>query len=573
MANKYNVCGILTDTKLSNGQKREYGAIGWYRIVNPLKKLGANITSQYPMMVSPENAMALKKKGVIWFTKMCDADDIDHRFHAHREFTGSKIVLDLDDDPYSVNFDHPDIEEIKDRQAMWDRMVKVADHIVCSTSEIASSVKHANPYVTVIKNAIDPEIWRVKKKKRNDGKIRIVWIASSSHMADKPIIDDAISNILAKYPNVEFYMAGIVSNDEVLEERVYHKVGTKGYKEFPQWYADLGADIAIAPLIDSKFNRAKSNIKWLEASMLEIPIVASDVIPYRDIKHGVTGYLANTGGQFQKYLSWLIESKELREKIGKAAKEEVIANWTIDKFLPRYEELFKKLNDKKDITVITAITNKKDELIRQPVSKGVQYVAFLDHFEGWVNVGPNAEGWVVRQACNKFKNPVMNAKIHKVLGHKYCDTPYIIWIDGNIKFTADPRELVKLLKDKDFAFFKHPGRNSIYDEADVCISLGKGVVDEIGEQIKEYAKKEFPANSGMAECTVFVRKNIPQANEVFEKWWAEICRYSSRDQLSFPIAFELEDWAIIPGSVQKAEGHPKFTGNKYFKYYNHNHFE
>jgi glycosyltransferase involved in cell wall biosynthesis len=109
--------------------------------------------------------------------------------------------------------------------------------------------------------------------------------------------------------------------------------------------AETGIDIAIAPLIDTKFNRSKSNIKWLESSMLEIPMVLSDIPPYSEcVKNYKTGYLASNKSQWVKYLGWLVESKEKREEIGKAAKKEVLKHWTIDKQLPKYEKLFKTLS-------------------------------------------------------------------------------------------------------------------------------------------------------------------------------------------------------------------------------------
>jgi hypothetical protein len=295
----------------------------------------------------------------------------------------------------------------------------------------------------------------------------------------------------------------------------------------------------------------------MEAAMLEVPTVASDVIPYMDIKHGKTGYLATGPKQFTKYLKWLIEDKALRERIGKAAKQDVLENWTIDKFLPLYQNLFDKLVEKKDITVITAITNGKDELIEQPEYKGVEYVAFTE---------AKSDCWKIRKPCDKFKEPVMNAKIHKILSHKYCDNPYIMWIDGNIKLKKDPRELVKLMGDNDFAFFKHPGRDCLFDEADFCVQLGKGNRFEIAEQIKEYAKMNFPANAGMCEMTVFIRKNTPKANEVFERWWAEICRYSERDQISFPVVFRGQNWATIPGKVADMKDGKLIPSNEYFDY-------
>ena len=49
MLSRHKILGICTDTITKKGKiilrkgKRQAGAIGWYRIINPLKKLGADI--------------------------------------------------------------------------------------------------------------------------------------------------------------------------------------------------------------------------------------------------------------------------------------------------------------------------------------------------------------------------------------------------------------------------------------------------------------------------------------------------------------------------------------------------
>lgn len=574
MGKKYKVLGVCTDTIKRDGKavlgkkgERLFGAVGWYRIVNPLTKLGANIEMSPSLKSNAEDAMLWKSKGDIWFTKMMDNENVDHLIRTHADVTGAKLVLDLDDDPNNVDPGHPEIDDLKSRYHMWKRMIECADHVVVSTEQIKQSIKEQNPFVTVIPNAIDPEIWKVKKKKRRDGKIRIGWMASGSHFVDSPIIETIIQELCDENPNVEFHIAGMV-NDEMKGKGWFHHKGTDGYKPFPQFYADLDIDIAIAPLLDNAFNRAKSNIKFLEAAMLEIPMVASDVAPYQCIQHGKTGYLASTPGQFKKYLTWLIGDKAKRKQMGKDAKAYVMENWTIDRFLPQYEELFDKLMDKKDITVITAITGKKDKLLPQPEYRGVEYVAFSDE-------DIKDSQWMVKKACDKFVQPVMNAKIHKILSHKYVDTPYIVWMDGNCQLKQDPHELVKLMGNKDFAFFKHPGWDSVYREAERCVELGKGDVSEIAEQVRVYAKDNFPEHSPHCEMTCFIRKNNKKTNDLFEKWWTEITRYSNRDQISFPVVFKGQKWATIPGSVVKASDlkayDPKnqFPGNDYFKYFKH----
>jgi glycosyltransferase involved in cell wall biosynthesis len=555
------VYGIATDTIRKGDEiilvdgKRVYGAVGWYRIVNPMKHLGYEYTVGKEIRSTAEDALKLKKKGSIWFMKMADNEGMDILYGAHRDFAGAKIILDLDDDPINTNYDHPDFKALEDRKDMRIRMIKIADHITVSTPKIKEIVSQYNPNITVIPNAIDPEIWKVKRKKKDD-KIRIVWISSGSHFADLPILKTVMEDILDSYKNVEFHFAGMVWGD-ANNDRFFHHNGTLGYKDFPQFFADLNPDICIAPLKDNQFNNCKSNIKWMEAAMLGVPTVASDVLPYRDIKHGKTGYLATSPKQFTKYLKWLIEDKDLREKIGKAAKQDVLDNWTIDKFLPQYQKLFKKMSEKKDITVMTAITGGKDELLTQPEYDRVEYVAFTEQ---------KNESWITKKPCDKFINPVMNAKIHKVLGHKYCDTPYIVWMDGNMTLKQDPHELVKLMGKNDFAFFKHPGRNCLYEEADFCVQLGKGNRFEIATQVKEYAKANFPAKAGMCEMTCFVRKNTPEANDLMEKWWAEICRHSERDQISFPVVFQGQKWATIPGKVADMQNGKLIKSNEFFKY-------
>ncbi len=206
------------------------------------------------------------------------------------------------------------------------------------------------------------------------------------------------------------------------------------------------------------------------------------------------------------------------------------------------------------ISVVTAITGKKDTLKLQPNYKNVEYVAFLD--EAITDLQ-----WQIRQACTKFASPVMNAKIHKILTHKYVDSPYIVWMDGSMVLKQDPHRLVELMKDKDFAFFKHHSRGDLYKEIKACIQVKRGNPRELIEQKEDYLKRGIPARLGMSECAAFIRRNIPNANIVFEKWWAEICRYSERDQVSWPVAFQGQLWETIPGNI--------IEENDFFEYVGH----
>lgn len=535
------------------GGKEGYGAIGWYRVKNALEKLGYPVLGKISLG-TPQLALDLKAKGDIWFWKPVDNEGMNVTIDTAKMFTGSKMVLDLDDEPFDINKDHPIYDEIVEKSVRVRRMIEISDYLTVSTPQLKQSLSKFGKRTMVIPNAIDPAIWKVKKKKRKDGKIRIGWIGSASHIADIPVVEKAFRQIVEKYPNVEIHLCGFMTELKFQDKRYIHHAGTATYDEFPQFLADLDLDIAVAPLIDTKFNRAKSNIKWLEHSMLEIPMVLSDMPPYSEcVDNYKTGYLAKGTNQWVKYLSWLIESPEKRKEIGKAAKKVVLEKYLIDKQLPKYQELFEKLSDK-DITVYTSVTGDKDQLMEDQNTEGANFVAFTDK---------ESDTWEVRKPYDKFKDDRRNSRVAKLMPHLFFKTKYSVYLDGNITLKVPAQQLVdEFLKDKDIAVFRHVGRDCVYDEAQACMALGKGNPQELAEQVRDYARIGHKEHAGLCECGVIIRRHTDQVARWNEKWWAQYCRYSDRDQVSFPLSFPLEEVNQIESSAWR---HP------YFQFYAHKH--
>jgi hypothetical protein len=125
------------------------------------------------------------------------------------------------------------------------------------------------------------------------------------------------------------------------------------------------------------------------------------------------------------------------------------------------------------ISVVTAITNGKDKLLDQPQFKDVQYIAFLD---------PNdlpvyRPKWELRQSCNKFSDPVMNAKIHKILTHKYVDSEYIVWMDGKRTWKRHPHDynVVQAGEEGDGNDLGICGANQICDSNCACQTISTNI--------------------------------------------------------------------------------------------------
>jgi glycosyltransferase involved in cell wall biosynthesis len=76
--------------------------------------------------------------------------------------------------------------------------------------------------------------------------------------------------------------------------------------------------VAIAPSAENNLFRGKSDLRWLEASALKLPLVAHPDV-YPEIEDGVTGVHARTPAEVEAALLRLIDDAAMRERIGTAA--------------------------------------------------------------------------------------------------------------------------------------------------------------------------------------------------------------------------------------------------------------
>ena len=85
------------------------------------------------------------------------------------------------------------------------------------------------------------------------------------------------------------------------------------WTELPEMIASI--DINLAPLEESIFNEAKSENKWVEAALVRVPTVATNLGAFqRMIEHGRTGILCDTVEDWYTELeNWfLVMRRELR---------------------------------------------------------------------------------------------------------------------------------------------------------------------------------------------------------------------------------------------------------------------
>jgi len=209
-------------------------------------------------------------------------------------------------------------------------LMEKADAMTVTTDRLQREYAPWNKNIFVIPNFLDKTLFPPAKKVYKDKLIRIGYTGFSSHQKDLELIDDIMTKICEKYPEVRFKVMGIIP--EHAFKRIpqynykYRGVKIKSQLEYisgtditAYFYklADQGWDIGLAPLIDNSFNACKSDLKIKEYGALSIPVVASNVYPYQKaIKQGYNGFLASTGKEWYEAIEKLILDKKLRQEIG-----------------------------------------------------------------------------------------------------------------------------------------------------------------------------------------------------------------------------------------------------------------
>ena len=208
---------------------------------------------------------------------------------------------------------------------------RLSDAMIVSTPHLKEVYADYCKNIYVMPNSLDFRIWDNLRHKRNTDVIRIGWMGGASHEGDLKIIEPVVHRLLAKHPTIRFcfvhgippFLRGI---DRVEEVHEFTRID-----RYPQFLAGKGFDIGLAPLVDSSFNRSKSNLRWLEYAGLRVPCVASAVGNFNEtITQAHDGLLCETQKDWEDSLSWLISDEVARKKIGKNANKTARNRFNMD---------------------------------------------------------------------------------------------------------------------------------------------------------------------------------------------------------------------------------------------------
>jgi Glycosyl transferases group 1 len=110
--------------------------------------------------------------------------------------------------------------------------------------------------------------------------------------------------------------------------------------DFMQFARSLPNVLAVIPLEDSRFAACKSALKWFEYSEAGIPVLCSNVSPYREVvQDGVTGRLVhNNPVAWQTVLTELVADANARQRLASGARSVVRERFTLAHTVNAWQE-------------------------------------------------------------------------------------------------------------------------------------------------------------------------------------------------------------------------------------------
>lgn len=237
------------------------------------------------------------------------------------------------------------------------KMMYLCDGIIVPTRCLAEKAAQLGKPVQIHRNSPNLELISISeacirdKPEKTSEKVVIGYASGSrTHHTDFQEVSSALQSILSKYPQTIFWIIGPLDLDRSWHafEHQIQRFKFTSWRNLPQLLAKF--DINLAPLeIGSSFAESKSEIKFLETSLLEIPTIASATDTFKSaIETNETGFLASNSEDWFDHLETLVQNEALRQQIGRQAKQYVLENYHPTIQANRFIEIIRFITQKKE---------------------------------------------------------------------------------------------------------------------------------------------------------------------------------------------------------------------------------
>jgi glycosyltransferase involved in cell wall biosynthesis len=251
----------------------------------------------------------------------------------------TKVVFDFDDSIWipNVSTANKRLEWLKNYEKTSE-LIQLSDLVFAGNQYLANYALMNNNNVVIIPTTIDTKEYQ-KIETVND-KICIGWSGSITTIQHFEYAIPFLKKIKQKYgDNIEIKVIGD-------ENYVNQGLDIKGiaWNKKDEIKELSSFDIGIMPLPNDEWSNGKCGLKGLQYMALEIPTIMSPVgVNTEIIQDGINGFIADEENEWIAKIVQLIESKELRTKMGKAGRRTVVENYSVDSTKEKYLDQLRRL--------------------------------------------------------------------------------------------------------------------------------------------------------------------------------------------------------------------------------------
>jgi glycosyltransferase involved in cell wall biosynthesis len=251
---------------------------------------------------------------------------------------GTAVVVEVDDDFHGLPPGHPARTEVSParnprRNKLWlRRACELADLVTVSTPALAE-VYGSHGRAVVLENCVPAAYLDIDVERTGFG-----WTGSThTHIDDLRVVGDAAAAMIDRGHHLRIVGTGVgVAEQLVLGARPFTTTGWVPIERYPWEYAGLG--VAMCPLQDNRFNRAKSWLKMAEAAALGVPVIGSPTDEYRRLAEMGVGVLAESWDDWCVQLLRLLGPSPACRVEMAAAGRAWAAEWTYERRAWRWIE-------------------------------------------------------------------------------------------------------------------------------------------------------------------------------------------------------------------------------------------
>jgi glycosyltransferase involved in cell wall biosynthesis len=334
------------------GVTRQNSAVGYHRIMLPLHYMKrGGLISGHVRLTDQLNDEAFKGHhfDIVVMNRYAEGYELDQVLELRNRY-GFRLVVDADDywhlDPWHVLYGHYPTQKVTDH-------LQAADLVTCTNQLLADAIREEllvqNLHILPNGLPFDDDQFTDIRSDQTD-RTRFVYVAGNTHLHDIKAIAGAMKKVQSNSlfrDEASITLCGFQDHEVWHRMAVYLKGGYSGnfgiqrglpVSQYMNLYND--ADVALAPLVDSKFNRMKSNLKALEAAAKRIPLIASDVEPYQG-----SGYIPTAGNsaEWSIYMREMVDSPNYRRWLGEQLGKECREQFDIRDINKKRAEAYKSL--------------------------------------------------------------------------------------------------------------------------------------------------------------------------------------------------------------------------------------